>query len=108
MTDEVFVSWTTVDSEATAGALARGLVEAGLAACAQVDGPVRSVYRWKGRTREDPEWRIWLKCSGARLAALEARVRELHPYEQPQWVAVRADRVEPGYGRWIKGGTPDA
>jgi periplasmic divalent cation tolerance protein len=103
MESEVYVAWTTVDSEDAAEALARELVEAGLAACAQVDAPGRSFYRWKEETHCDCEWRLWLKCSGERIGALEARVRERHPYEQPQWIAVRADRVDPGYAAWVRG-----
>ncbi|HTT55864.1 MAG TPA: divalent cation tolerance protein CutA, partial [Opitutaceae bacterium] len=42
----MLIAWTTVATAADAARLAHGAVEAGLAACVQVDGPVTSTYRW--------------------------------------------------------------
>ena len=103
MKNGMYVAWTTVGSEAEAAVLASLLVEEGLAACVQIDGPVRSFYRWRGKTESATECRLWIKCTVERIGAVEARVREAHPYEVPQWVALLADRVDPEYARWAHG-----
>lgn len=97
----VMVGWTTVDSAEAASAIARGVVEEGLAACAQVDGPLRSFYEWKGRVCDDAEWRVTIKFPARRAGALEAWLFRAHPYETPQWVACRAERVAEAYRNWI-------
>lgn len=97
------VGWTTVDSESAAVELARALVEQGLAACVQIEGPIRSVYSWEGRICDDAEWRLMLKFSAERCDALHAKVLELHPYETPEWVVVRADAVDARYLAWAQG-----
>lgn len=99
------VAWTTVGSAADAEMLASGIVAAGLAACAQVDGPVTSHYRWEGRQERSTEWRITLKIPAPHLAAAEAWVAARHPYSTPQWIAVAADRVAENYLQWAAGNT---
>lgn len=95
----VFV--TGPDREAMEG-LGRTLVEERLAACVNILGPVTSVYRWEGRVTEDEEALALLKSTGGRLDRLEARVAELHPYEEPEFLAVRADTGSPSYVEWIR------
>lgn len=97
------VGWTTLDSADSAETLARGAVDAGVAACAQVEGPLRSFYVWKGGVCDDPEWRVTFKFAEARAEALEVWLRGAHPYDTPQWVACRADRVADDYRRWALG-----
>jgi len=82
--------------------LARRLVEERLAACAQVQGPVVSVYRWKGAVESATEWYCHLKTTTARLPALGARLRALHPYELPEIVAVPIVDGDPSYLAWIE------
>ena len=76
---------TTLPDEAGAEALARQIVDAGLGACAQLQ-PIRSVYRWKGETCAEPEWRLVIKTRADRYPALEAFIRARHPYTLPQIV----------------------
>ncbi len=77
------------DDDRAAG-LARTLVEERLAACVSVHGPMTSTYRWQGQVEIEPERQIVIKTTRARLAALEARVRALHPYELPEFVILAA------------------
>jgi periplasmic divalent cation tolerance protein len=93
---------TTVDSREAADRLAALLVEARLAACAQVAGPVASTYRWQGRTDRATEWSCSLKTTLARLPALEARIRAEHPYQVPEIVAVPIVAGDPAYLAWIE------
>lgn len=104
--DALYVAWTTTETRQEALRLAHGLVEAGLVACAQVDGEMTSVYAWEGKVHEDPEWRLTLKLPAHTLEAAEKWLRAHHPYDEPQWVAVRADRVAEGYGKWALGACP--
>lgn len=92
---------TTVPSEAEAQGLARGLVEAGLAACAQVEPGLQSHYRWDGQLRADPEVRLTLKTLPEARAAVEAFVTRYHPHEVPQllWQTLEASQA---YARWVR------
>ena len=97
---DLVIVLTTVDDE-RADELASTIVQERLAACVNVHGPMRSTYRWKGRVETDPEWQLVIKTTAARLSALEARLRQLHPYEVPEFVVIRPDSVSADYLRWL-------
>ncbi|MFD7284361.1 divalent-cation tolerance protein CutA [Streptomyces sp. NPDC059863] len=78
---------TTTDSADKAEDLARGVIEAGLAACAQISAPVTSVYRWRSAIETSVEWQILFKTTAARYDALEAHLKEAHDYETPEIIA---------------------
>lgn len=92
---------TTLGSRAAAEQLADAMVEARLAACAQVTGPVASVYRWHGVVERAEEWACHLKTSRAAQSALEAAVIARHPYELPEIVAAPLDGSA-AYLGWIE------
>jgi periplasmic divalent cation tolerance protein len=96
------IGWTTVASRKHAETLAAGLIEARLAACVQIDGPVTAVYRWKGRIEYSDEFRIYVKFIDARFAAIEAWILAHHPYETPEWITVRAENVSEKYLSWME------
>lgn len=98
----MLIAWTTVASPDDANRLARGAVEARLAACVQVDGPVTSHYRWEGRIEATAEYRLAFKCLPEQAAALETWVRAQHPYDTPEWVVVRAEHVSEKYLSWAR------
>lgn len=98
----MLIAWTTVASRAEAESLARPAVEARLAACVQIDGPVTSVYRWEGRMEQTTEYRLTFKCGEAQLPALETWVHAHHPYAVPEWVVVRAEHVGEKYLSWAQ------
>jgi len=100
--DRILVVTTTVGSVDAAHALARRIVEQRLAACVQVDQPVRSFYRWRGELNEDAEARLVIKTVAGAQPALQALFAEHHPYELPQFVATFAQASE-GYARWVRG-----
>jgi len=79
---------TTAPDRATADRIASAAVTERLAACAHVDGPLQSTYRWQGSVETASEWSCRLKTTVERLPALMARIRELHPYDVPEIVAV--------------------
>jgi len=92
---------TTIAAEADGGALARTLVDEGLAACVNVLPAMTSVYRWKGRVEQDREQQIVIKTTRDRLAGLEARLRQLHAYELPEFLVIAADGGSEAYLAWV-------
>jgi len=92
---------TTTDAAGKAEALARGAVEARVAACAQISGPVTSVYRWKGAVETAAEWQVLFKTTGARYDALEAYLLEAHDYDTPEIIATPVVRGSADYLRWL-------
>ena len=81
---ECLLVTTTVESREAADRLANELVEGRLAACAQVTGPVSSVYRWRGAVDRATEWACQLKTTRERLPALEQALRQRHAYQLPE------------------------
>jgi periplasmic divalent cation tolerance protein len=93
---------TTLPDQAAAELVATRLVEERLAACAQVIGPVRSTYWWAGKVEQADEWYCHLKTTLTRLPRLQTRMRELHPYEVPEIIAVPILQGNPDYLKWIQ------
>ncbi len=92
---------TTLAADADAGAIARALVDERLAACVNVLPAMDSIYRWKDRVEREPEQQLVIKTSARRVPALEARLRELHPYEVPEFLVIRAAGGSRTYLRWL-------
>ena len=81
--------------------VARVLVEEHLAACVNVLPAMTSIYYWKGAVQQAAEEQVVIKTTADRLADLEARVRQLHPYELPEFLVISADAASESYLRWI-------
>jgi periplasmic divalent cation tolerance protein len=92
---------------AAAPAIARTLVDERLAACVNVVPGVRSVYSWKGETCDDAESILLIKTTAACASDLAARLKELHPYEVPELVAIeiRDGEGNPDYLAWVRSAT---
>lgn len=100
--NEYFEVVTTVARQQEAEQLARHVVEQRLAACVQIVGPVRSIYRWQGRIESDEEWLCLMKTTAARYAALEASIRARHPYDVPQILALQVATGSEDYLAWLR------
>lgn len=98
---------TTTGSEAEAERIAAALVERRLAACVQVLGPIHSRYRWQDEVEQAEEWRCEAKTTAALYPRVEAAIRELHSYDEPEIVAVPIVAGSPGYLAWIDAETAD-
>lgn len=103
MTDgpEARLIYITTDGAEEARAIGRALVEAQLAACANVLGPMTSIYRWEGAVQEGQEAVLIAKTTAALVEELTARVRELHSYDCPCIVSVPIDGGNPAFLDWI-------
>lgn len=104
----MFVAWTTTAKRADADRLAKGAVEARLAACAQVDGPVTSYYHWEGKLESAEEFRVWFKYLPANASALSGWVHNHHPFPTPQWLEVSAENVGEKYLSWAMANSTSA
>lgn len=98
--DALLVITNLPDAE-SARMLAARLVEQRLAACVNLLSPCLSLYRWQGKIEEAEEIPLLIKTSAACYAALEETIRNHHPYELPEIVAVRIDKGLSGYLAWL-------
>jgi periplasmic divalent cation tolerance protein len=92
---------TTLAAGADAAALARTLVTEQLAACVNILPVMTSVYRWKGSIEEEQERQLIIKTTRARLAALEARLRQIHPYDVPEFLVLAVAGGSDAYLQWL-------
>ncbi|MFJ8583842.1 divalent-cation tolerance protein CutA [Streptomyces sp. NPDC093595] len=93
---------TTTDSADKARELARGAVEARLAACAQISGPVTSVYHWQNAIETSQEWQVLFKTTEACYASLEAHLTAAHDYDTPEIIATPVVRGSAAYLGWLQ------
>jgi len=101
MTDKIVVM-VTCKSQAEAKKIARAVVKARLAACANVlGGPVESIYRWKGKVETAKEVLVLIKSTRKRFSMLEREIRRLHSYETPEIVAVPIAEGSKAYLDWL-------
>jgi periplasmic divalent cation tolerance protein len=92
---------TTTANPNEAGRLGRILVEEHLAACATLVPAVQSIYRWQGQVESSSETLLLLKTGPDQLAALEARLHQLHSYETPEFLVLAVDASQP-YLDWLQ------
>jgi periplasmic divalent cation tolerance protein len=104
-TPEFVVVLVTTSSAEEGARIGRALVEERLAACANVIGPIRSIYRWEGAVEEADEHLVVLKARGVDVSALETRVRALHAYDVPEVLALPVTAGSAPYLAWLAGAT---
>lgn len=98
--DNLFICYTTVSRMPEAESLAEDIVKSRLAACVQIDSPVTSFYRWRGKVEKDQEIRIVILALESSLSKLESFVEDRHPYDTPKWICARAEKVSEKYLKW--------
>lgn len=103
--NQLLVVLCTVPDEQVAEQLAAGLVEARLAACVNAISGVKSFYRWEGNLESEAEVQLVIKTRRQRYEALADWIREHHPYDVPEIVALPADQVSESYLAWVIGET---
>jgi periplasmic divalent cation tolerance protein len=92
----------TVPDPAVGDSIARALLDAKLAACVNRLGPVRSLFRWKGKVDAADEHLLLIKARADRLDAVAAAVAKLHPYEVPEVLALPVAGGSGAYLRWLE------
>jgi periplasmic divalent cation tolerance protein len=108
MSGDTLLVITNLPDRASAETLARALVERRAAACVNILAPCRSVYRWKGAIETADEVPVFAKTTQDRYSLLERVVRELHPYELPEIIAVPLGGGLPAYLEWVAAETRPA
>ncbi len=99
----IAIGITTVAGRGDADALAEEAVRKGLAACVQIEGPLRSIYMWGEGIAADEEYRLVFKFAPDKRSDLEEWLHRRHPYELPQWVVLDACSASAAYAKWING-----
>ncbi len=97
---EVVLVLSTFSDRATAETCARHLVEHSRAACVQIDGPVRSVYQWKGNVEAEEEFRLLIKTSSQALDECVTTLQKQHPYDLPEIIVLNAS-ASTAYASWV-------
>jgi len=88
-----------------AAQLARGLVQERLAACVNIVPNVRSIYRWEGKVQDQAEVQLLIKTRRERFAAVEAWLRQHHPYGVPEVIGLPIEAVSAPYLEWLEAET---
>ena len=99
---ENLVVFVTAPEGEAAVELARQVVGQQLAACVNLVPALRSIYFWEGAVQDNAEQLLIIKTTGARYPALEARIKELHPYTVPEIIALPIVRGQPDYLQWLQ------
>lgn len=99
---EAVMVFSTCGSLEEARRIARAIVEARLAACAQVMPEIQSIYRWKGAVEESAEALILFKTTAEKLAEIEKGIAALHSYDTPEIVAVPVSGGAERYLAWLR------
>ena len=105
MANDPLLVISNLPDRASAEALAKALVERRAAACVNVLAPCRSVYRWQGAIETAEEHPVFAKTTRDRYDLLERVIRELHPYELPEIIAVPLAGGLPAYLAWVEAET---
>jgi periplasmic divalent cation tolerance protein len=92
---------TTTDSAEEAERLARAAVDAHLAACVQIVGPVRSAFRWEGAVSVETEWQLLAKTAAARVDDLTALLVGTHSYDVPEVIVLPVVGGHGAYLAWV-------
>jgi periplasmic divalent cation tolerance protein len=102
VSDRFLIVFITAPSVEDAERIGGVLVEERLAACVNVLGGVRSIYRWEGAIERDDEVLMIVKTEDAAFDRLQARVLELHPYDVPEIVGLQPQHISDGYRRFLE------
>jgi periplasmic divalent cation tolerance protein len=98
---ETILVMTNLPDQESAQRLARALIEARLAACVNVLAPCSSIYHWDGKIETAQEIPVWIKTSRRNYNKLEQSIRQHHPYELPEIIAVAVTDGLPAYLAWV-------
>lgn len=94
--------YATFGSAEEAERIGRAVVEERLAACVNILGPCRSIYRWQGAVEEADEVAALFKTRAERAGALIARIGELHGYDVPAAMVWPIAEALPAYAAWVR------
>jgi len=94
---------TTLEKKEDAAMISRNVLEEKLAACVQIIGPMTSTYWWEGKIEEATEWLCVMKSRRDYYDRLEKCIKDIHPYEEPEILAIPVIAGSRGYLDWLDG-----
>ncbi len=103
MMEEYIQILTTTEKKEDAVKIARVLIEKRLAGCIQIVGPIVSTYWWKGNVEIAEEWSCFIKSKKILYEELEKAIKEIHPYETPEIIAMAIVAGSKDYLEWLNG-----
>ena len=95
------IALTTVDRFDVAERLAHELVERRLAACVNILGPARSIYRWKGAVEVTEEKLLIIKTVQDNLERVRDTITRMSSYELPEFVVLDITDGDENYLNWL-------
>ncbi|HMA30514.1 MAG TPA: divalent-cation tolerance protein CutA [Casimicrobiaceae bacterium] len=101
MADAPIIVLTHAPDAAVAAGIARSLVEKRLAACVNIGAPVESIYHWRGRIETANEIPLAIKTLARLYRNVEAAIRDIHPYDTPEIIAIPVVDGDARYLEWI-------
>ena len=96
--DKFICIQTTAPDQTIAKEIGERLVRLNLVACAQIHGPIESIYQWKNKYEHDEEWFLELKTISSNYNQVEKEILELHPYDVPQ---ILVSDIKGGYDKYL-------
>ena len=105
MSSDYVIVLTTLPADADGASFATALVEARVAACVNLLPPMESVYRWQGTVERDTERQVIIKTTRPCVDALWQRVRDLHPYDVPEFIVLPIVDGNQVYLQWLADST---
>jgi periplasmic divalent cation tolerance protein len=101
MAGKPIIALSTFPKMADARKVRRAPVEKGIAGCASIVKAEKSIYKWKGKACEGPEYAASIKARESDYRKIEKAIRSMHPYGLPEIVPFRASASSREYRDWI-------
>ncbi|HVY23913.1 MAG TPA: divalent-cation tolerance protein CutA [Steroidobacteraceae bacterium] len=98
----ISIAMCTCPSDEVGQKIANALVTERLAACVNQISGVQSTYLWQGALHNDAEILLVIKTTTEKLATVAARIKALHPYEVPEFIALPVHGGSESYLQWVR------
>jgi periplasmic divalent cation tolerance protein len=102
---KIMLVFCTCPDQRVGAELGTYLVEQGLAGCVNVLPGITSIYKWHGEMKSGTEVLLLIKCPAEKYVMLESAIKDRHPYELAEVIAVSIDAGLPAYLDWIRAET---
>lgn len=97
----IFLVSTTFENKEDAEQITDLLLKQNLIACAQITGPITSIYRWEGKTEKSTEFKLSLKTTVQLSEKVEELLEKEHPYDVPEIIGQIVDFTNNEYLEWV-------
>lgn len=105
--DRYIQVFTTISNKDGASKISKALIGKRLAACVQISGPIKSVYRWKGKVETAKEWVCIIKTRKSLYKKVEKIIKAMHPYEIPEIIVTPIAQGSRDYLKWLSNETKE-